>query len=375
MSIETTNFPKLGFGLMRLPQKDGVIDREQVCSMVDAYMEKGFNYFDTAYVYHSGNSERAVKQALVERYPRESFYLATKLPAWVMQGPEDRDRIFQEQLERCGVNYFDYYLLHSLEDGANYETYEKFDCFRWGMEKNAEGKIKHFGFSYHGTPELLEQVLDKHPEVEFVQIQLNYADWNNQVVHSGRLYEILRERNIPIIVMEPVKGGMLANLQPEWEAVLREIRPNDSAASWALRFVGSLDGVLTILSGMSTQAQMEENLSLFQSFEPLSGKERDAIAQVVRLMQDKPLVQCTACRYCVDGCPMGISIPDVFRALNTKRLYPGDNRPNMFYDGLTARSGKASSCIACGQCEGVCPQHLPIIQLLQEAAEKLERRG
>lgn len=375
MSIEMTNFPKLGFGLMRLPQKDGVIDREQVCSMVDAYMEKGFNYFDTAYVYHSGNSERAVKQALVERYPRESFYLATKLPAWVMQGPEDRDRIFQEQLERCGVNYFDYYLLHSLEDGANYETYEKFDCFRWGMEKKAEGKIKHFGFSYHGTPELLEQVLDKHPEVEFVQIQLNYADWNNQVVHSGRLYEILRERNIPIIVMEPVKGGMLANLQPEWEAVLREIRPNDSAASWALRFVGSLDGVLTILSGMSTQAQMEENLSLFQNFEPLSGKERDAIAQVVQMMQDKPLVQCTACRYCVDGCPMGISIPDVFRALNTKRLYPGDNRPNMFYDGLTASSGKASSCIACGQCEGVCPQHLPIIQLLQEAAEKLERRG
>ena len=184
--LNAEKMPKLGFGLMRLPETEGAVDVEAVKKMVDAYMESGFNYFDTAYVYHKGNSEKVIREALVERYPRESFYLATKLPAWSMSGPEDRDRIFGEQLERCGVEYFDFYLLHSLEDGKNYDAYENYDCFRWAMEKKTQGKIRHFGFSFHGTPELLEQVLDRHPEVEFVQIQLNYADWNNQVVQSGR---------------------------------------------------------------------------------------------------------------------------------------------------------------------------------------------
>lgn len=365
--------PKLGFGLMRLPEKNGEIDLTQVCAMTDAYMEKGFNYFDTAYVYHGGNSEKVIKEALVQRYPRESFFLATKLPAWAMSGPEDCDRIFKEQLERCGVSYFDFYLLHSLEDGANYETYAKYDCFHWGIQKKKEGKIRHFGFSFHGTPELLEQVLNEHPEIEFVQIQLNYADWNNQVVHSGRFYEILHQRNIPIIVMEPVKGGMLANLQPELESVLKSIHPECSAASWALRFVGSLEGVATILSGMSTKEQMADNLQTFSHFQPLTKEEYQAIEMVVNKMQDMPLIPCTSCRYCCDGCPSGIYIPDIFHALNTVRLYPKDSRPRMFYNNLTnASSGKASECIACGQCEGVCPQHLPIIELLKEAALKLE---
>lgn len=337
-------------------------------------MKAGHNYFDTAYVYHGGRSETAIKEALTDRYPRGSFSLATKLPAWAMQGPENRDKIFNEQLQRAGVEYFDFSLLHSLEDGKNYETYEKYDCFSWALQKKAEGKIKHFGFSYHGTPELLEEVLDKHREVEFVQIQLNYADWNNQVVHSGRLYEILRERNIPIIVMEPVKGGTLASMTPELEEMFKAVHPDKSVASWAMRFCGSLEGVATILSGMSSEKQMEDNLATFTNFQPITDQEGAVIAQVVKKMQDMPLVQCTACRYCVDGCPMGIAIPDIFRALNTARLYPKDSGPKMFYNNMTSdgRSAKASACIACGQCEGVCPQHLPLIKLLQEAAGKLE---
>ncbi|WP_277934625.1 aldo/keto reductase [Parablautia intestinalis] len=372
--INMQSMPKLGFGLMRLPEQNGEIDLAHVDRMVDAYMKKGFNYFDTAYVYHGGKSETAIRETLVKRYPRESFYLATKLPAWMMSGPEDRDRIFNEQLMRCGVDYFDFYLLHSLEEGVNYDTYVKHDCFRWGMQKKEEGKIKHFGFSFHGTPELLEQVLDEHPEVEFVQIQLNYADWNNPLVYSGRLYEILRSRNMPVIVMEPVKGGTLANLQPELEGMLKDLRPDASAASWALRFAGSLEGVMTILSGMSNEEQMEDNLHTFAEFEPLSEKEKQVIDEVVRKMLDMPLIPCTSCRYCCDGCSAGIRIPDVFRALNTVRMYPEDNRPQMYYNGLISKSGKASACVACGQCERVCPQHLQIIELMKEAAEKLDKQ-
>lgn len=363
--------PKLGFGLMRLPENDGVIDFEQVCKMVDAYLETGMNYFDTAYVYHGGNSEKIVKEALVNRHPRESFTVATKLPAWALKDESDRDKVFAEQLERTGAEYFDFYLLHSLEDGNNYDTYERLDCFNWAIQKKAEGKIKHFGFSFHGTPELLVKVLDEHPEVEFVQIQLNYADWDNKLVHSGKLYEILTSRNIPIIVMEPVKGGTLASMTPDLEAIYKEARPNDTIASWALRFVGSLPGVTTILSGMSNTEQMEDNLKTFIDFEPLNDSEKEIIDKVVKKMLDTPLIQCTSCRYCCDGCPAGISIPDVFNAVNTLRKFPGDMRPMFFYNGLIERSGKASDCLKCGQCEGVCPQHLPIIQYLEEAAEKL----
>ncbi len=377
MSIDLTKMPRIGFGLMRLPETDGVIDIDKVCKMADAYLAAGFNYFDTAYVYHGGNSERAVKEAIVKRHPRDSFTLATKLPAWSIHSFEDRDKIFNEQLERCGVDYFDFYLLHSIEDGNNYDTYVKYDCFNWGVQKREEGKIKHLGFSYHGTPELLVKIVDSHPEIEFVQIQLNYADWDNPLVHSGKLYQILSERNIPIIVMEPCKGGKLANHDEECIEILKSVRPDKSIASWAFRFVGSLPGVTTILSGMSTQEQMEDNMNTFKNFEPLSDEEKAAIDKVIEVMFRVEQVGCTACRYCVDGCPMSISIPDIINAINTKRKFPGDMRPQFFYNGLVARdgNGKASDCIGCGQCEGVCPQHLPIIEILKEGVEKFESQG
>ena len=373
MSIELSAMPKLGFGLMRLPEKDSRIDIAQVSRMVDACMQAGMNYFDTAYVYHGGNSEKAIREALVQRWPRDRFMLATKLPAWCMKEPADRDRIFNEQLERCGVDYFDFYLLHSIEDGGNGDTYERLDCFSWGLQKKAEGKIRHFGFSFHGSPAYLIQVLDRHPEIEFVQIQLNYADWKNPVVRSGELYEILHARNIPMIIMEPVKGGTLASLTPELEGMYKAARPDASIASWALRFVGSLPGVMTILSGMSTEEQVTDNIGTFTGFEPLTDEERDLVGKVRSIMLNVPQIGCTSCRYCTPGCPMNISIPDVFRAVNTMNLYGDVFRPKAFYGGVIGQGhGRAADCIGCGQCEGVCPQHLPIIDLLKDAAGRLD---
>lgn len=375
MEIEEMNLPKLGFGMMRLPEKDGEIDLERVSGMVDTYMQSGMNYFDTAYMYHNGKSELAVKRALVDRYPRESFFLTNKLPEWMMEnGKEDRDRILDDQLEKTGAGYFDIYLLHSLEDGEKYRHYEEYDCFRWAMEKKREGKIRHFGFSFHGTPELLEEVLEKHPEVEVVQVQLNYADWENPLVQSGRVYEVLRKYNKPILVMEPVKGGTLAGMAPDVEQIFKELHPGASIASWALRFVGSLPGVVTILSGMSTQEQMEDNIQTFQNFVPLSEQENKAVWKVAEAMAARPSIACTACRYCVDGCPQGILIPDVFKSVNTLRIVNEEWRAKNYYKSLVEKgAGRAQSCVRCRQCESVCPQHLPIIELLQEAAERFDQ--
>lgn len=374
MSIDLTKMPKLGFGLMRLPEKDGNIDLDAVCAMVDKYLAAGFTYFDTAYVYHGGKSEVAARECIVKRYPRENFTLATKLPAWSIKTAGDRDRIFGEQLERAGVDHFDFYLLHSIEEGSNYDTYERFNCFEWGLEKKKEGRIRHFGFSFHGTPALLEKVLDDHPEVEFVQIQLNYADWDNPVVASGKLYEILHSRNIPIVVMEPVKGGALANPVPGILEKFRAARPDASAASWALRFVGSLEGVMTILSGMSNAEQVDDNIKTFTNFEPLSETEHNVINEAREILLGTPTIGCTACRYCCDGCPQGIKIPDIFSLVNTVRMYKEDWRAKNFYNANIAPSARASDCIGCGQCEGVCPQHLPIIGLLKDASAMFDKK-
>ena len=373
MSIDLNKVSKLGFGLMRLPKiGENEIDIEQVCRMVDKYLAAGMNYFGTAYVYHSGKSESIVKEAIVSRHPRDSYTIATKLPSWEMKGPEDSDRIFNEQLEKTGAGFFDFYLLHSVEEGS-IDLFEKWNCFEWGMKKKEEGLIRHFGFSFHGSPELLSSVLDRHPETEFVQIQLNYADWNNPVVRSGELYKILLERNIPMVIMEPIKGGTLASLKPELEKKYKDHAPDRSIASWALRFVGSLPGIMTILSGMSDEKQMEDNIETFSDFEPLSDDEKKLVDEVTSIMLDIPQIGCTSCRYCTDGCPMNISIPDVFRAYNTMKLYNEEFRPKAFYGSVTKDHGKAGDCIGCGQCEGVCPQHLPIIDLLKEASAVFDK--
>ncbi len=374
MAIDRTLFPKLGFGMMRLPRLEGgAVDVEQTKRMVDAYLAAGMNYFDTAYMYCDGKSELAVKEALTSRYPRESFFLTDKLPSSEIHSKEDRDRILSEQLEKTGAGYFDIYLMHGVQDD-NIEDYDtNYDCFNWAFEQKKAGKVRHVGCSFHGTPALLTRLLDKYPEIEVVQIQLNYRDWDSPTICSGELYRILEERGIPVLVMEPVKGGSLASLEEDVAAEMKAFHPDKSLASWALRFVGSLPGVMTILSGMSTEAQMADNIGTFKDFAPLSDEERTIIQNVVGKLNASPAIGCTACRYCTKGCPMQINIPEIFRVLSGERMAPGASRAEFYYKFLIeAGSGRASDCLRCGQCEHICPQHLPIIDLIAEAAEKFE---
>lgn len=372
MSFDFEKLSRLGFGLMRLPQKEGAVDTCRVEEMVDTYMSSGFHYFDTAYIYHGGQSETAIREALVKRYPRDSFVLTDKLAVWMLKSFEDRDRMLQEQLQRCGVGYFDIYLLHSLEEGVNYDNAVKYDCFEWIKQKKIEGTVKHIGFSFHGSPELLDRILTEHPEVEVVQIQLNYLDWASPVLRAKESYEILRKHNKPIIVMEPIRGGALANVPEQALKLLRQARAQQSVASWALRFVASLPGIVTVLSGMSTQEQMEDNLKTFGEFEPLTCKDQSVIEDVRRILTAGNTVLCTACRYCCDGCPAGINIPEIFKALSDVRLNGLNDRARGFYANFAGAKARAQDCLECGQCEAVCPQHLNVIELLKEAAEKLD---
>lgn len=371
---DLSKVPHFGFGMMRLPVIDGNvenIDIDQVCHMVDRYLESGFTYFDTAYPYHNGYSERAVKKVLVERYPREDFLLADKLPAWELRGPEDVERIFNEQLERTGAGYFDFYLLHSME-ASHYPTYNKCGCWEWAQKMKAEGKIRHFGFSYHDGPELLDQILNEHPEVEFVQIQMNYLDWENPIVQSRANYEVLRKHNIPVNVMEPVKGGTLANLPDAQAKLLKDCDPDASAASFALRFALDHEGMMVVLSGMSAEAQMDDNLKTASEAKPLSEKEKAALKAVVDEFNAVPTIGCTACRYCVAGCPKHIVIPELFKAMNSYTVYKDMFRSRNYYNLATEGHGKASDCIKCGRCEKSCPQHLPIRKLLEQTAAAFE---
>ena len=375
--VEDENLPRLGFGMMRLPKlaegegdEPPVIDMDQVEDMVDAYMAAGMNYFDTAYNYLKGRSEEAVGRLLVDRYPRDTFFLATKLPRWFMEGPEDADRILNEQLERTGAGYFDLYLLHCVDDGDHYDGYKRFGCFEWGAHKREEGLIRHFGFSFHGTPELLDKILSEQPEPEFVQLQINYLDWDNPVIQSRVCYEICREHGIPVIIMEPVKGGHLADPVPAAAQILSEAEPDATPASWALRFASSLEGVLVTLSGMSTREQMADNVrTLGPGFTPLTDDERAVLDRAVEAMRSAPTIPCTGCRYCTDGCPAGIRIPDIIRALNAYRLDSATDRAKTWYERFTEGAGRAFDCQECGQCEGVCPQHLPIREYMAEAME------
>lgn len=361
---------KLGFGLMRLPHKGVKTDIEQTKKMVDLFMDAGFTYFDTAYVYPG--SEAAIKKALVDRYPRESYTLCTKLNAFMMAPTEKAAKSqFDKSLERTGAGYFDYYLLHALMQN-NYKKYDKYHLWDYVKEKKAEGKIKYFGFSYHAGPELLDELLYEHPEVDFIQLQLNYADWDNKMITSRANYEVARKHNKSITVMEPVKGGKLANPPREVKKLFDDYNPDASYASWAIRFVASLDGIITVLSGMSNIEQMQDNISYMKDFKPLNEEEQEIIRKAQRILGKSATIPCTSCHYCMDGCPKNIKIPDIFTAMNTRIGSGQSDKAISMYSEATLDSGKASDCIECKQCENACPQHLPITDNLKEAVNMFE---
>lgn len=365
---------KLGFGLMRLPllntEDAASIDIEQTKNMVDTFIERGFTYFDTAWMYCGFKSENAAKEALVDRYPRDSYTLATKLHAGFIKTKEDRDKVFNEQLKKTGVEYFDYYLLHDVGED-HYKIYTQLDCFQWIVDKKNQGLVKHIGFSYHDNAELLDKVLTEHPEMEFVQLQLNYLDWDSEGIQSRKCYEVATKHNKPVIVMEPVKGGTLANVPEDVEKIFKEYNSKMSVSSWAVRFAASLDNVKMVLSGMSNMEQLLDNTSYMSEFEPLNEQEQDIIKKVVAIINKSVTVACTGCSYCTDGCPQKIAIPKYFSLYNADRQEfegKGWTPQGEYYDRLTSAFGKASDCIECGQCESACPQHLPIIKYLKEVA-------
>lgn len=361
--------PKLGFGLMRLPRKGLSIDIRQTEQMVDAFLEAGFTYFDTAFVYPG--SEAAAKKALIDRHPRESYTLATKLNAMVAPTEKAARKQFETSLKRTGAGYFDYYLLHALMEN-NYARYDKLHLWDFVKEQKENGLIRHVGFSFHGGPQLLEKLLQEHPEVDFVQLQINYADWEKPSVASRANYEVARKYGKSIVIMEPVKGGTLADPPKEIQKLFKDCHPDASAASWAIRFAASLDGILTVLSGMSNTQQMADNLSYMKDFEPLNEEEQKIIQEAQRILGKSATIPCTACRYCVEGCPKNIPIPEIFSAMN-KRLGNGQFAESLEdYAKAVEGRGKASACISCGQCERACPQHLEITKYLKECADVLE---
>ena len=357
---------KLGFGLMRLPKlEDGSIDIAQTSEMVDRFLAAGGTYFDTAYVYDNGGSEAAIRKALVERHPRESYTLCTKLNAWMQcHDEESAKQQFYTSLERTGAGYFDYYLLHALQRG-NYKKYEEYHIWDFVKEQKAKGLIRYYGFSFHSDPALLEELLTDHPDVDFIQLQINYADWNNPGVASRECYEIARRHGKPITVMEPVKGGALANPPAGVREIFLNADPDASMASWAIRYVASMDGILTVLSGMSNLEQMDDNLSYMRNFKPLSDAEQQVIAAAQAELTKDDSIKCTACHYCVDGCPMNIAIPEIFAVHNNEQRKASWDHGKQAYAIATHDKGRASECLECGQCEGACPQHLPIIELLK----------
>lgn len=380
----TDSMKKLGFGTMRLPLLDEndqkSIDLAQVSEMVDRFLERGFCYFDTAFPYHEEQSEIAVRKCLVERHSRDEFLLADKMPLFQVSKAEDYERIFKEQLEKCGVEYFDYYLLHNLGSDRYGKTLE-LGGFEFASRMKREGYIRKMGFSFHDSAELLERILTEHPEVDFVQLQINYLDWESPVAQSRLCYETATRHGKPVVVMEPVKGGTLATLPERAMQVLREAEARQtgadvasdrkhSPASYAVRYAASLENVFMVLSGMSNLAQLDDNTSYMQEFVPLSDKEQAALLQVTDIMNETIDIPCTSCRYCMEECPMNIHIPAYFGLYNLYSVT--GKKTNMYYQRYSMDHGKASECIKCGKCERICPQHIPIREQLVRFAKLYE---
>ena len=357
---------------MRLPKKGDAIDVEQTKQMVDMFLDAGFTYFDTAWAYEG--SEDAIRQALVERYPRERFQLATKMAAWINCKTRDEALAqFDTSLKQTGAGYFDFYLLHNLGEGRS-QCFDDFGLWDWIKEQKAAGAIKHAGFSFHSTANELDAILSAHPDVDFVQLQINYGDWDNTAVQSRACYEVARKHGVPIIVMEPVKGGMLANPPESVLRILNEAEPDASAASWAIRFCAALPGVVTVLSGMSNVEQMADNLSCMKGFTGLSDAERETLAKAREELARIPLIPCTTCNYCAKVCPIHVGISGTFTSMNYLTLYrdldAAKHQENWLVGGHGLKS--ATECIECGLCEGACPQHIAVRDELKHAVRELQ---
>ncbi len=367
---------KLGFGFMRLPLKNPSdqtsIDYQTLNKMVDTFMERGFTYFDTAWMYMGYESEIAIREAVVKRHPRNSFTVASKLPVGYLKSKEEQEQVFNKQLEKTGLEYFDYYLVHNINVNTIGNA-RRLESFKFIADKKKEGKIKNIGFSFHDSPELLEEVLKENPGLDFVQLQLNYIDWDNAGIQSRRCYEIAQKYNLPVVVMEPVKGGSLANVPPTVEKIFKDAEPEMSVASWAIRYAASLPGVMMVLSGMTTMEQLLDNTGYMQHFKPLDAKETKVVENAVKALHAAKIIPCTGCRYCVEFCPMKIAIPDYFALYNAEKQERSDKPFTIqrnYYESLAQSHGRASACIGCRSCEKHCPQHIEISRLMKDEVAK-----